>query len=144
MKCNISHNELSAFFDGELPPRKMKKLESHLLQCDSCQEVLHAMNLIKNSVEKFEQEKPSPHLVSRVMGHLQAPRRRTILPKALVVALLLLVIVSGNLTERLIHQNRIQIQPEVIRNTFALSSFDALPNRSLGQAYLIVMERNNE
>lgn len=70
------HDELSAYADQALAPRKHARFEQHLQGCPVCQQQLVALQALRHDLHAL----PSPtlgfDLASRLEGRLQRPPRR--------------------------------------------------------------------
>jgi hypothetical protein len=73
MECQICFESLSAFIDGELSPKEGSKIETHLSQCDQCQEEHQSLLYSCQLVEQTLEIEPDPNLWLRVRSEIVTP-----------------------------------------------------------------------
>jgi len=64
--CREIQQELSAYFDGELPPSLRAKVETHLASCAQCQQELLEMKTLAMGVAALPKLKPAPRFLAEV------------------------------------------------------------------------------
>lgn len=67
-QCHFHQKKLSAFLDGELPPKKWSALAAHLAECASCRKALAAMKELGPILERLDTSPPPDGLVVRIMA----------------------------------------------------------------------------
>ncbi|GBF35620.1 membrane protein [Desulfocucumis palustris] len=73
MKCGYSYDELTAYFDGELPREEQSKLRQHLGCCGECASALEELRFVRSAVlSAWQAEIQAPEdLRSNVLGRLR-------------------------------------------------------------------------
>jgi hypothetical protein len=64
--------EVMAYLDGELEPRRAAALAAHLVSCSECQEVAQGFRALSERMLSFEVEHPSPGMNETVLAALDA------------------------------------------------------------------------
>ena len=77
--------EVMAYLDGELEPRRATALAAHLQHCAACQEVAQGFRALSEKMLEFEVEPPSVRMNETVLAALDssksgAQRLRTVWP----------------------------------------------------------------
>lgn len=104
MKCDMPHELLSGYLDGELSDVQKKQVEEHLKKCTRCQKELEELRQLDEYVRTIEVEEPSRAFVfglnRRVMKAV-AKRRISVLLRLspvfapVAVAVLVLIILAN-------------------------------------------------
>lgn len=63
MKCDLSHEVLSGYLDGELTEKQKRLVEEHLKRCTSCREELEELQRLDQHMRAVEIEEPSREFV---------------------------------------------------------------------------------
>lgn len=73
MKCGYSYDELTAYFDGELPREEQHKLQQHLGCCRECASALEELRFVRSAVLSAWQAEiqPPEDLRSNVLERLR-------------------------------------------------------------------------
>jgi anti-sigma factor RsiW len=69
MKCEIVHNYLSAYLDGEVPVKLRQEVAAHLATCAACRAELAALEKLENALGSLSAPMPAditPRVISRV------------------------------------------------------------------------------
>jgi len=64
--AHLDDELLSAYLDGELPPRRRESVESHLAGCGGCRARLGGLRRVVLSLSRLERVSPPPLLAQRV------------------------------------------------------------------------------
>ena len=70
MKCRTFQKQISAYLDGELPPREQQKLEAHLDQCETCARMYEQLLQLTRSLKLLRQN-PPPGMWSAIHQRLE-------------------------------------------------------------------------
>ncbi len=62
MNCNQVQNKIIDYIDKNLPEHEMQEVEKHLDQCENCRDAVIETGKLFQSIEKNEDENPSPTL----------------------------------------------------------------------------------
>ena len=104
MKCDIPHELLSGYVDGELTDEQKKRIEEHLQKCTRCQEELEELRQLDGYVRAVEVEEPSREFIfglnRRVMKTVTRRRKSLffrfspVLAPVAVAVLVLIILVN--------------------------------------------------
>lgn len=113
MRCDIPHELLSGYLDGELTDEQKKRIEEHLKKCTRCQEELEELRQLDEYVRAVEVEEPSREFVfglnRRVMKAVTRKRKSLffrfspVLAPVAVAVLVLIVLVNIDRQAGVVH-----------------------------------------
>lgn len=113
MKCDIPHELLSGYLDGELTDEQKKRVEEHLKKCTRCQEELEELQRLDAYVRAVEVEEPSREFVfglnRRVMKAVTKKRKSLffrfspVLAPVAVAVLVLIILVNIDRQAGVVH-----------------------------------------
>jgi anti-sigma factor RsiW len=72
--CRDLERKLSAYLDGELPPRETQAVKAHLAACPSCSAALAAMRAAEADLKGLPSMEPSPFFTARAVAAAKAQR----------------------------------------------------------------------
>jgi anti-sigma factor RsiW len=149
MKCP-NYGNISAYLDGELEEKKRVSLEAHLQGCAHCAGSLEEMRALRTRFRSTERYQAPYGFSTRVMARtadLDRKRTFTFVPALVKFAeavALLLVIVVGIFTGKIVTNGSSTQKTGNITASLSLDVFEATPPGSLGDAYLSVTEARDE
>jgi anti-sigma factor RsiW len=143
-RCDLDQEKLFAYFDCELSVQDQHRTEQHLHHCKNCADRLREVKQVKEWLGLVTPPPLSPYFAKRVAAELRIDRRPKRISWILGTVSVVLVLLIGNLTGGILaHRNNFS-PAEPISRYYRLSSFDALPESSLGNAYLSILEVGHE
>lgn len=71
MSCLLLKHHLIDFIEHKLPQEKQLKLQDHLANCRSCQELCHRFSGIYNSLDEYPLPEPSAYFYSKIVTKLE-------------------------------------------------------------------------
>ncbi len=149
MKCPNSEN-ISAYLDGELEEKKQVSLETHLKGCSRCANALEEMRSLRTAFKGVGHHQAPYGFSTRVMARTAALDRKkspwfvTALIKFAEAAVLLMLIVVGILTGKVVTNGSSTQKSANITASFSLDLFQATPPGSLGDAYIAMTGTSHE
>ena len=149
MKCSKAHKLISPYIDGELPGRDMKTLEDHMKVCLNCrtefEENKELHNLFTNA-DGFE----APYgFHTRVMANISSGKARgiseiPIFTRFAEAVLIIVVMAFGILSGSLFIRGSVPDKAGEVMASLSLDVFDPAPPGSLGGAYFVMTEEEDE
>jgi len=71
MNCQLCQENLDAYLEGILPSDMKTQLESHLKECETCNQ-MYRIQVLADRVVGYEKElEPDPFLITRVMAKIE-------------------------------------------------------------------------
>ena len=149
LSCKSVTRLLSAFVDGELPPKLMTKIEEHLKGCASCMQekesILASLNLLDESMPAIE---PSPYFWSKLKQqvlHQEEKKKLTIgifgwltykPATAAALAALVIGLLLGNFLGKALYYPEEITKETAYAEALNLGVLDDFPPGSIGKAYV--------
>lgn len=99
MEHNICRENLSAYYDGELPPQERAALEAHLAACPECRAELAQLGTVSKMVKTHGLEPVPPALKEAVLGEPRPARRPWLKPVLALSTAAAGVLIMLHLTE---------------------------------------------
>ena len=143
-RCDLDQKKLFAYFDCELEIQDQQQTEQHLLHCKRCADRLRGTKQVKEWLGLVTPPPLSPYFAKRVTAELRTSRRPKRISWILGTVSVVLVLLIGNLTGGVLAHRNSFSPADPISRYYRLSSFDALPESSLGNAYLSILEVEHE
>ena len=143
MLCHHIQRKLSAFTDGELDSQQKEKVAHHLKTCPTCREVYQTMMKSWELLNIFPEPKPASFLYTRiqarltekVQGYTRRWIERILMPLSATVAVALGIVIGSIVGANGQTSNTASNTENGMVSTVDLSTFDDMPESSLGDIY---------
>jgi anti-sigma factor RsiW len=149
MRCTKVKKLISSYLDGELSRDARDLFESHIKQCEACGKEFEAMRDMHAMFARAERFNAPYGFSTRVMANLAGAqsKKRLFIPlftkfgEALLIAV---VVILGIASGAVLVKDAAPQNGQNIAAVFSLDAFDAASRDSVGDAYLAMMEGENE
>ncbi len=143
--------KLILYLDGNLPERETAIVKEHLSKCQSCQKEIKVLSSIWNNENALERITPSDYLWTKLearLNEINDADHHSLIDKLILVARLsimaALVVVAifvgsyiGNVSNDVIKYDLKSTPGEYFWNTYNLDSFEPIPTESIGKAFTL-------
>jgi anti-sigma factor RsiW len=152
MKCQKARKALSAYIDDELAAEQKDSVRLHLRECESCRDELAQMVSLDGLFSKAEKFAAPPGFSTRVLANIEERPRsawrsffvRPLLLSAVEIGFALIILAIGLISGNMLTSQRPPTETSaIVRQSFALDTFEAAPSGSMGGIYLAMMEARN-
>ncbi len=141
---------ISAYLDEELQASDRAALEAHLQGCAECGAALEDMRSLRAAFANAERHQAPYGFATRVMARAaelekkKTPWHVPLIMRFAEAAVLLVVITVGILAGRVMTKGSLATNTPTVASSLSLDVFDATPPGSMGGAYLVMTEAENE
>lgn len=95
MNCQLCQEKLDAYLEGTLPSDMKTQLESHLKECESCNQMYSIQVLADRVIGSEKSLEPDPFLITRVMAKIE--NKKTSVSEKLLIKILRPVLITSSL-----------------------------------------------
>lgn len=153
MNCKTVIHSLSPFLDGELTPDMMGTIKEHIAVCPSCSGKLESLMSLRNLFKSAEKVKAPENMAVDILSIIDKEINEQhagdffhgFVYRAVLTAASIIIFISGLSTGIALMDDSEQINTRtILRESYALASFDPLPELSIGKSYVSMMEAGYE
>ena len=143
MRCSEIQKKISPYIDNEMTDTQKKEIENHLNICENCQRVYQTMLQSWELLDVLPKPEPASFLYTHIRARLSEKTglksrgwmERILVPLSATAAVIVGIVIGSIVGANGGISNPVSTVENGVSGSIDLSTFDDMPESSLGQIY---------
>ncbi len=148
MNCKNVRKNLSAYVDEELSQELMNNIGRHIEHCPECRSEFEDLIILTNMFKETERLDAGKEIKNRILNAINSQYEKTdngVFYRYALALTSVLILIFGISASIVLNDMADRYNTEILlRDNYAFTSFDPMPETSLGGAYLSIVRNEHE